>query len=374
MKRICSLLLAILTGILWISAEAETASGPVAELRNTTSPVWEQTYEACGRTIRVSTEISIPDTDRIPLLAVEPMEPLSEEEVRKYEELFGSFCGSKFLNDKHHTYISYRDHEGHPDLSNADKVTTPNRPLYEYDRNQAYTEDNDLTIAQAEDLVRENIRKVYPDVDFRVDSVIINDRTKYRKSGKKLEDKGYYELGCTQIIDGIPMAGSIHSAYRHMRTKHDLIMTHYGSAGAAVTDAGNFSGYYYLWNRTAELGTPEGLLSFDDVRPKIEEMIMSGNVRHVFGVDLGYAQYDLPEGSKYENVLVPAWVVRVGWMDDPEEEPDGATAVNGTDYGMGCTELPIIVNAVTGEATDPMDESEGRMLLPASWTQWVEGY
>ena len=99
---------------------------------------------------------------------------------------------------------------------------------------------------------------------------------------------------------------------------------------------------------------------------------MSGNVRHVFGVDLGYAQYDLPEGSKYENVLVPAWVVRVGWMDDPEEEPDGATAVNGTDYGMGCTELPIIVNAVTGEATDPMDESEGRMLLPASWMQWVE--
>ena len=174
------------------------------------------------------------------------------------------------------------------------------------------------------------------------------------------------------MIDGIPVAGSIHNAYRNGQTKHDRIIGNYGTASAAVTDEGNFYGRYSIWNTTAELGTPDQFLPFDAVRPKIEDMIMSGNIRHVFSVNLGYAQYDLPEGSKYEYILVPAWVVCAGWMDEPEEEDDGSTSVNGSDYAMGCTYLPIIVNAVTGEATNPLDESVDRMLLPASWMQWVE--
>ena len=373
MKKICCLLLAIMFSTLCASA-AMTEATPVSikELQSMTGPVWEQTYEACGRTIRVNTAIVVPQTEKIPLLAVKPMEPLSEEEVQKYEKLFRTPYSSKFLNDKYRTYISFSDHEGHPDLSNAEKVTTPNRPLYEYDRDKAYTEDNDLTVAEAENLVRENIQKVFPGVDFRVDTIVINDRTKYRKSGKKLEAKGYYELGCAQVIDGIPVAGSIHDAYRNDRTKHDHIISKYGTASAEVTDAGKLYGYYSIWDKTTELGIPDRFLPFDVVRPQIEEMIMSGNIRHVFSVDLGYAQYDLPEGCKYEYVLVPAWVVSVGWMDDPEEEDDGATSVNGSDYAMGCTYLPIIVDVLTGEATNPLDEKGDRMLLPASWMQWVE--
>lgn len=373
MKRICSLLLTIIIGIMYIpTAMAETIPVSIKELQGMTDPVWEQTYEAYGRTIRVNTEIVVPKAERIPLLAIKPMEPLSEEDVQKYEEMFSTPYSSKFLNDKYRTYISFSDHKGHPDLSNAEKVTTPNRPLYEYDRNQAYTEDNDLTVAQAENLVRQNIQKVFPGVDFRVDKIVINDRTKYRKSGKKLEAKGYYELDCAQVIDGIPVAGSIHAAYRNERTKHDRIISNYGTASAAVTDEGNFYGRYSIWDKAAKLGSPDQFLPFDAIRPQIEEMILSGNIRHVFSVDFGYAQYDLPEDCKYEYVLVPAWVVSVGWMDDPEEEDDGATSVNGSDYAMGCTYLPIIVNALTGEATNPLDESNGRMLLPASWMQWVE--
>ena len=373
MKKLCLLLLAIIYSSLCASAAmAEAAPVSIKKLPDVTSPRWKQTYEAYGRIIEVDVNITIPETERIPLLAVQPMEPLPEEEVQKYEEMFSTPYSSKFLNDKYRTYISFSDHEGHPDLSNAEKVTTPNRPLYEYDRNKAYTEDNDLTVAEAENLVRENIQKVFPGMDFRVDKIVINDRTKYRKSGKKLESKGYYELDCAQVIDGVPVAGSIHNAYRNGRTKHDRIIGNYGTASAAVTDEGNFYGHYSIWNTTAELGTPDQFLPYDAVRPKIEDMIMSGNIRHVFSVKLGYAQYDLPEGSKYEYILVPAWVVCAGWMDEPEEEDDGSTSVNGSDYAMGCTYLPIIVNAVTGEVTNPLDESVDRMLLPASWMQWVE--
>ena len=72
----------------------------------------------------------------------------------------------------------------------------------------------------------------------------------------------------------------------------------------------------------------------------------------------------MPEGSPYEYVLAPAWVFRVGWMDDPEEDTATEKTVNGTDLAEGCIYLPVIVNAVSGGVTYPLDEGEGRMLLP----------
>ena len=72
-------MLAIMFSTLCASA-AMTEATPVSikELQSMTGPVWEQTYEACGRTIRVNTAIVVPQTEKIPLLAVKPMEPLSE--------------------------------------------------------------------------------------------------------------------------------------------------------------------------------------------------------------------------------------------------------------------------------------------------------
>ena len=248
-------------------------------------------------------------------------------------------------------------------MSNAEKVTTPYRTLAEFDRDTAYAEDNSLTVGEAEELVNGNIQTVVLSVSFRVQDVVVNDRTKYRKTGEKLTDKGYYELDCVQVFDGVPLAGSVHSAYRE-RTKHDAVMAGCGTAYINVTDRDNFEGSYELWNVLEELETPDRLISFDGARKAVEELILSGNIRNVYHAALGYAQYDLPEGSRYEYVLAPAWVFWVGWMDDPEEDTATEKSVNGTDVAMGCTYLPVIVNAVTGEATNPLDEGEGRMLLP----------
>ena len=103
-------------------------------------------------------------------------------------------------------------------------------------------------------------------------------------------------------------------------------------------------------------------------------MIMNGNIRNIYHVYLGYAQYDLPEDSKYSYVLIPAWIVWADFMDTPADEPEKDTE-NGTGAYMEWDYYkPIIVNAVTGEASNPLDESENRMLLPASLMNWVEGY
>ena len=59
-------------------------------------------------------------------------------------------------------------------------------------------------------------------------------------------------------------------------------------------------------------------------------------------------------------------------MDDPAEEAGPEKSVNGTDYAAGCSYLPVIINAVTGEMTDPLDESEDRMLLPEGCMEWIK--
>ena len=330
---------------------------------------WESKYEAYGRKITVNVEISVPEKEQIPFLAVAPAEELPAEEAEKYREYFGSLdrSGSEytFFSRGNRIHISFSDHVHHPDLSNAEKVTTPYRTLAEFDRDTAYAEDNGLTVGEAEELVNGNIRVVYPSVSFRVLDVVVNDQTKYRKTGEKLTDKGTYEMDCVQVFDGIPLAGSVHGAYRE-KTKQDIVTAGYGTAYINVTDRDNFEGSYELWNVVEELGTPDRFISFDEARKPVEELILSGNVRCVYHAVLGYAQYDLPEGSRYEYVLAPAWVFWVGWMDDPEEDTVTEKSVNGTDPAMGCTYLPVIVNAVTGEATYPPDEREGRMLLPES--------
>ena len=90
MKRICSLLLAILFSALCASAamaEAETFS--IKELPGVTSPHWKQTYEAYGRTIDVNVDITIPETETAPVLKVcrAPVleDPLRSELAEKYE-------------------------------------------------------------------------------------------------------------------------------------------------------------------------------------------------------------------------------------------------------------------------------------------------
>ena len=353
------------------------ASGAFAETLQAPDR-WKGEYRAYGRTIKIDTEITIPEKTSFPILAVEKTKELSPEEVKKHEEYFKTLekGGRKncFWSRDNKIHISYFDHKSHPDVSNPGLVTTPAHMLTEYDVNKAYAEDNDLTVSEALDLVRKNIQLIYPSVDYKIRDIVLYDRTKYRKSGKKLHDKGQYELGCMQLMDGIPVAGSIHDAFRHERTRHDAVIAGFGSAWGLVTDRNNFEYSYTLWDTVAELGTPDQCLPFEAVKPALEEMIMSGNIRCVRHIDWGYAQYDLPEGSKYEYVLVPAWVVWVDWADDSTEELE-TDAVNGTGfYTEAYYYKPIIVDALTGKATNPNDESENRMLLPESYMQWVEGY
>jgi len=368
-KYVCRRLYLLLTSFVLCCAITQMSA------KGESAGKWENEYKAYGRTIKVNVDISVPGKDKLPFLAIEPMNELSSEEIETFQAYFKNIDKSDkkytFRNKKNKTIINYNSQKPHPDLENPEKVTTSARSLLEYNNDTAYAEDNALTVREAEDLIRSNIQIVFPDENFQIKDIVIYDRTKYRKSGKKIVDKGEYELYCMQLFDGIPMAGSIHNAYRYDQTIHDGVVGKYGSSHIRLSDPENFAGTYDLWSIVAELRTPDQLLSFDSIKPQIEKMIMSGNIRNIYHVYLGYAQYDLPEGGKYKYVLSPAWVIWADWLEDSTEEMDRDT-VNGTGLYMEwyCYK-PIIFNAITGEATDPKNINEDRMLLPTSLMNWV---
>ena len=109
MKRICSLLLAILFSALCASAamaEAETFS--IKELPGVTSSRWKQTYEAYGRTIDVDVEIIIPEVETAPALKVQ-WAPALEDPLRS--ELAAEYEKADKEDNKH--YYSFKSKKSH---------------------------------------------------------------------------------------------------------------------------------------------------------------------------------------------------------------------------------------------------------------------
>ena len=101
-------------------AFAETSSKPAR---------WQNEYQAYGRTIKIDTEITVPEKTVFPVLAVKEMPELSSEKVSEYQELFDAMDKTGdhavFRSKKNEIYISYSDHKGHPDLADPGKVTNP---------------------------------------------------------------------------------------------------------------------------------------------------------------------------------------------------------------------------------------------------------
>ena len=76
------------------------------------------------------------------------------------------------------------------------------------------------------------------------------------------------------------------------------------------------------------------LLSFDGAKAAFEEEILSGRLRSVETLALGYAPYADPEDADLF-WLLPVWYVRGGYAEDPRQEfkpwlnPDGTVADDG---------------------------------------------
>ena len=101
------------------------------------------------------------------------------------------------------------------------------------------------------------------------------------------------------------------------------------------------------------------------MKENIERLIISGHVRRIDSVTLGYVQFDTADPA--EQLLIPCWVV---WC---EYHPGGASSERQSGTNSNAVLLydgnndyyrPLIINAQTGGLIDPENASEGRCMTP----------
>ena len=386
MKRICSLLLAVMLGALCVSAAAaETAPVSIRELPGVTSPRWKQTYEAYGRTIDVDVDITIPEAEKAPVLKVRRAEPLADplkselaEEYRKADQKdkkhYYDFESTDYntISLEHKFPILYGTSKK---KDNLDGVTGEMHDLPRYDGNQAYAEDNPMTVNEAAEIIRTRLKEVLPEVEIRMDTVVVNGKTFWRKSKKPVYNKGFYTLNMTQCFHGIPYMASIYEDYLdtedsiwpHWRDPElwaeRVWNSHHGRLMGYVfsEDSWFFTGRFY--RETGQVLDDIPLLPFDAVKDQVEALIQSGHVRWINSVTLGYVHFETEDTKEF--ILLPCWVV---WC---EYHPDGSESEK--TFGINDSELmfingdyyrPIIINAQTGELYDPHSTAEGRIMCP----------
>ncbi|MBS7299742.1 MAG: hypothetical protein KIG71_01810, partial [Eubacteriales bacterium] len=81
-------------------AGAEVQRYAIRDLPAVTSPRWEQTYTAYGRTIQVSEEVQIPRVDSAPVLTVRAAPPVADTIAQELT----AFCEKSMREDRVHSY------------------------------------------------------------------------------------------------------------------------------------------------------------------------------------------------------------------------------------------------------------------------------
>ena len=384
MKRIGRLPAVLLLCMLCVSATAaETGAVSIRELPGITSPAWEQSYEAYGRTIDVDVEIFIPDADTAPILTVrndslveEPAKSALEAEYKKADKKDRKHF-YEFESEEYSTYVRH----GSPLLwgktkeKNDYNYHTMGQELADlpgYDPDRAYADNNPMTVREAEGIIRTQLRELYPELETKLDTVILEGKTYLRKGKKPIYDKGFYDLQFRQCFRGIPSMACINDTY--------TCRNHIGKPDGSYTLAEHESGHVFaavygedswlmncvLFRETGTVCGDVPLVSFDAVKDRVEALIMSGHVRWINSVTLGYVLFDTRTPEEY--LLAPCWVV---WCEYHPEGPlsEKVYGVNDGEpmfFGNDRYYRPLIFDAQTGRMFDTENTAEDRLLYPGA--------
>ena len=284
-------------------AGAEVQRYAIRDLPAVTSPRWEQTYTAYGRTIQVSEEIQIPRVDSAPVLTVRAAPPVADTITQKLT----AFCEKSMREDRVHSYsfastayVTAYDHATPPmwgktrqdDVYSQVEMGWDAHLLADYQLGAAYADNNPLLLGEAADIAQAQITALFPGNALYLMNAAVFDRTFYKATGKPISEKGYYHLEFHQVFHGIPYMGSVHSAFSVKAVgNEDYWLEKRGCASADVFDADAFLLACWFYQETGVLHSDIPLLPFDSVKGNVEALIYAGYVRAVDRVALGYVQF-----------------------------------------------------------------------------------
>lgn len=376
MKRMLSFLCAMVICLALFPAEAAGALYSIQQLSSATAPAWQQTYQAHGRTIQANVTIDIPQVPAAPVLTVQAAspipEPLNSQLTAWYQQALKDDQVNRysFSSTNYRTALTHAVPPAWGETRNSEFVagamSAQSTDLYEYDENAAYAEDSPLTVAGAISIATQHASELFPAMAFSLRNVYTTGRSFWKDSHQPISAQGHYTMLFAQVFHGIPFAASIHEAFTQFAIGNENSwLSQRGIMRASIYDAQAWGLSCILYQETGTLHADIPLLPFDEVKSQVEALILSGHVRWVDSVSLGYVQFDTDDPE--EQVLVPCWVV---WC---EFHPDGAESEqeNGENSnaslmydGNNSYYRPLIFNAQTGHMVDPESEAEGRCLCP----------
>ena len=369
-------LLAALLCMVCASALAESQYYSIHDLPAVTSPRWEARYEAHGRTISVDVDVTIPDVDNAPVITVRQMPPLAGSVCSELE----AWCEQAEKEDHINRY-SFRSNDYSTQVTHAlPPAWGKNRDsefvagamgqnlydLYEFDMDQAYADNNKLTVAEAVAIMKDQAADLFPGETLHLRTVYVDGRTFWKKTGKPIRETGGYSLCLSQSFHGIPFMASIHEAFTQFAVgDEDVWLENRGIQRGIVFDENAWSLNCVFYQENSVLHEDIPLLPFDAVKDKVEDLIQSGHVRWIDSVTLGYVQFDTADPA--EQLLIPCWVI---WC---EYHPAGAASERRGGINSGTNLMydgnsdyyrPLIINAQTGDLVDPENATEGRCMFP----------
>lgn len=377
MRRMLILLLAFMLCLTCVPVSmADTTLFAIQQLPRVTSPHWRQTYEAYGRTIEVDVDVCIPDVDAAPVISVKAAPPIAEP---LFSEMKARYKQAQ-KDDKVNQY-SFRSTNFNTAVTHAEPPSWGKTrdsefvagamgqnqfDLYEFDLNTAYADNNTLTVAEAVRIAKTRVTELYPNETLDLRNVYISGRTFWKKNNKSIRDTGSYNMKFTQVFHNIPFMTSVHNAFSVFAVgNEDVWLEFRGAIHASVYDADAWSFNCCLYQETDVLYEDIPLLPFDAVKDQVEDLILSGHVRWIDDVSLGYVQFDTdnPNGQ----ILVPCWVVWCEYHSGgaQSERIGGVNSSTSLMYDSNNDYYrPLIINAQTGEMIDPENETEGRCQCP----------
>lgn len=383
MKKVSILMMVVMLCMMCVpdGTMAENKLYSITELPAHTTSHWQQTYEAYGRTIDVDVDVEIPNVSSAPVITVRRADPIAEP---LNSELKAWYKQAE-KEDRVNSY-SYRSNDFSTNFTHATPpawgkdrdsefvvgaMSQRMQDLYDYALGMTYAENNPLTVGEAIEIFQQRVAEYFPNEKLHLRTVYVTSRSFWKKNNQPISEKGHYSFTMSQTFHGIPFMASIHEAFTQFAIgNEDAFLESRGVARGSVYDenAWSFNACFYQESGVVYKDIP--LLPFDAVKGAVEELILSGHVRWIDSVSLGYVQFDASNPD--EQVLVPCWVV---WC---EYHPDGARSERSGGENSSSNLMydgnndyyrPLIINAQTGEMIDPENDSAGRCLCPSIKTK-----
>lgn len=360
MKRCIALVMTVVIYlVIGAGAQAEKEYHSIVELINTTPEYWTATYETQWRTVDVDVPISVPKVEAFPVICVAASSPVDASLLASYQRVrynsYGIFeaCTSRSdetikSNWRYKSKITYPGTE--TEIPNPENVTDNYSDVYNLARNEI-----ERLLGSSHDLVLEDITVMSCFYRFENKGGQV---TWYERK----TDTGKYTLHFRPRYHGIAYQ-SAEECYDKLRLSQEKLIS-----DSRVTfifySKENYKLLASLYDEVNIVYEDVPLLSFDEAKTAIEELIYAGYLRSVETVELCYIPYLDPNDNKIL-WLLPAWYVRGGYTRDPEREfTPYLDKETGAILDDGIERTEVIFQAQLGTLIDYYDSRKSRRNVP----------